>query len=107
MTINQAIGEKVHTLMWRQGVTQERMAVELGVTQAAISKKVRGKRPFSVEELLRTAVLLRTSISELLAGVKLPHLDSNQEPIGHSRLITPIGGRHRIPRKRTLRPVAA
>ena len=54
MTTNQEIGERVHLLLRRQSTPQEKLAEHLHISQAAISKKVRGNRPFSVDELLAT-----------------------------------------------------
>lgn len=95
-TVDQEIGERIHGLMWRQRVSQVRLAAALGVTQGAISKKVHGERPWFASELLDVARALNVHVSALLPGlddddpegasvmVPLPRLDSNQQPFGHS-----------------------
>lgn len=71
MTTNQAIGEQIHGVMWRKNVTQAQLAQVLGITQAAISKKVRGKRPFTIEELQVASDHLEVSTLELLGSAGL------------------------------------
>lgn len=58
MDVDQAIGESVHTLMWRQGITQTAMADALGLDQSALSRKLRGGRPWRASEVFAAAALL-------------------------------------------------
>lgn len=69
MTTNQAVGEKVHSLMWRKRISQQALAKALGTTQSSVSKKVHGARPFTLDELMTTATVLGVKPSELLADV--------------------------------------
>ena len=95
-TADQLIGERIHYLMWRRRLKQAELAARLGCTQAAISKKVHGERPWFARELLGVAEALDTQVSALLPTrdeleryddldrVPLPRLDSNQQPFDHS-----------------------
>lgn len=88
MTTNQVIGEAVHGYMWRLRISQEQLATALGITQAAVSKKVRGKRPFTVDELIAISEVLDTPVSKILAEVKGYGCSAN--PVGQSRSMRPV-----------------
>ncbi|WP_029926311.1 helix-turn-helix domain-containing protein, partial [Nocardia otitidiscaviarum] len=45
------IGERVHAVMWRLKMSQTDLAKKLGITQTALSHKLRGKRPFYAREI--------------------------------------------------------
>jgi len=74
--------------MWRTRVTQTRLAEVLGLDQSTLSKKLRGKRPWSVDELVRVAHVLGRPASFFLgepdlaatASSGLPRVDSNHQP---------------------------
>jgi transcriptional regulator with XRE-family HTH domain len=90
-TADQLIGERIHHLMWRQRISQTRLAAMLGMTQSALSKKVHGERPWFASELITVAKALNTQVSALLPSefdpdppaVPLPRLDLNQQPFDH------------------------
>lgn len=74
------IGENVHRLMWRNQDTQKSIGQMLGLTQSALSLKLRGKRPWFASEIDQLAKHYRKTRDELFT--QLLDLDSNQEPIG-------------------------
>lgn len=76
------VGENIYTLMRRAGMTQAQLAGELGIQQASLSLKIRGKRPWYLRELQRAASVLDTDVAALVA--MLPRLDSNQQPSGYA-----------------------
>ena len=80
MTADQIVGERFALVMFRKGISQTKLAPRLGMTQAALSNKLHGKRPWSLSELLTMASILDMPIEEVLA--ELPHMDSNHEPCG-------------------------
>jgi transcriptional regulator with XRE-family HTH domain len=90
-TADQLIGERIHHLMWRQRISQTRLAAMLGMTQSALSKKVHGERPWFASELIAVAKVLNTQVSALLPveidpdppAIPLPRLDLNQQPFDH------------------------
>jgi transcriptional regulator with XRE-family HTH domain len=77
MTIDAEVGKNLHLRMWQRGITQERLARRLGVTQATVSRKIKGRAPWTLTELYEAAAALGVEPGDLL-----PHLDSNQEPFG-------------------------
>ncbi len=52
--------------MARHDLTQAQLAERLGISQVAVSKRLRGVVPISVAELLRVAELLNVSAADLL-----------------------------------------
>lgn len=86
------IGRRVFHLMWDRRITQTQMGRVVGVGQGALSKKLRGERPWYTSELRSAADALNTTVGYLFGetenphpvggGSSLPGLDSNQEPAG-------------------------
>lgn len=70
--VNAQVGELVHSHMWRAKLTQTKLAQHLGVSQPAVAKKLRGERPFSIDELLAIAAYLNLPITELLPNAENP-----------------------------------
>ena len=60
------IGERVHAALWRARVTQTSAAEALGLDQAAVSRRLRGKTAWKVTEVLALADLLQVDLAELL-----------------------------------------
>jgi transcriptional regulator with XRE-family HTH domain len=75
VTVDEAVGQNLHMTMWRRGIPQTRLAERLGVTQGTLSRKLRGKSPWTLDEVYAAAAALGCDPKELL-----PHLDSNQKP---------------------------
>ncbi|MGW9345875.1 helix-turn-helix domain-containing protein [Streptomyces albidoflavus] len=78
--VNQRVGMNVHLIMMMRGKTQMELARVLGVTQSSASRRLSGLSPWTPDELEATAEFLNVSVGRLFE--ELPHLDSNQEPIG-------------------------
>ncbi|QFG10055.1 immunity repressor [Mycobacterium phage IdentityCrisis] len=66
-----AIGERVHTLMWRSGRTQKQLAAVLNVNQGSISNRLRGKTEWSAIDIAVTAAWLGVEPAELMPEVEL------------------------------------
>ncbi len=77
---DEIIGENVHRLMWRAGLSQSELAPQWGMTQASLSLKLRGKRPWFASEINAAAGHFRVTRDALF--LKLPDVDSNHEPAG-------------------------
>ena len=75
MTTDAYIGRQVHLLMWDRHLTNRATAAQLGISESALSRKVRGGRPWTVDEVLDIAEALNVPLERLL-----PHRDSNTEP---------------------------
>lgn len=50
MSIDAVVGERLHMQMWQRQIPQARLADRLGVTQGTLSRKLRGKSPWSLDE---------------------------------------------------------
>lgn len=70
--VNVLVGELVHQHMWRDKITQTQVAQALGVGQPAIARKLRGERPFTIDELLAVAAFLDRPITDLLPNAENP-----------------------------------
>ena len=62
---DRVIGATVHALMWRQRVTQRDIAGHLGIQQSAMSRKLRGTRPWLAAEVVAVAEVLGVPLAEL------------------------------------------
>lgn len=88
------VAANVRAELARLNVPQVRVAQALGLTQQAVSQKLGGHRPFTLDDLEVIAPLVGMSADELVGGGrtprplnpvgasvgKLPRLDSNQQP---------------------------
>jgi transcriptional regulator with XRE-family HTH domain len=99
------IGENVHQLMWRARVSQTQLALSLGMTQGALSRKVRGDRPWYADEIAGVAgyfhidiaalftpggaLTQKGPVTEVTGPNSLPELDSNQQPAGYKPALYP------------------
>lgn len=53
-------------------MTQGRLALALGLTQAAVSRKLSGERPWFAAELVDVAAVLNVSVGELFGELPAP-----------------------------------
>lgn len=93
---HEKVALEVRAWRGRFGMSQVEMADLLGIAQNGISRRLAGLTPFTLNELdtlaqhwgLRMAVLLGEeppSPDELaVAALRLPQLDSNQQPAGYT-----------------------
>ena len=96
LQISPLVAEEVRAWLGRRRITQTALARALGLSQPAVSNRLKGTTPFDVNELATTAQLLDIPLERLLgplmkmtpeelriaSEVRLPHLDSNQKPAG-------------------------
>lgn len=80
MNADQITGERVHILLRRRGIQQQELADILGLTQTSASRKILGKRSWTLDELLATARFLGVPVTELL-----PEDDYAPIPVGRGR----------------------
>ena len=64
-TTDQVIGENVHRLMWRAQESQSALAPRWGMTQASLSLKLRGRRPWFAAEIAAAARYFGVSVNAL------------------------------------------
>lgn len=93
------IGRRIFHLMWDRKITQTEMGRAMSISQATLSMKLRGKRPWYSTELRAAAEHLNTTVGYLFGeaenphpgaggGSSLPGLDSNQEPAGFKPVVS-------------------
>ncbi|WP_162238895.1 helix-turn-helix domain-containing protein [Microbacterium sp. Leaf320] len=68
MNADQITGELVHLAMRRRRVTQAALGDALGITQAAMGKKLYGRRSWTIDEVLAVADYFGVPVSEFLPG---------------------------------------
>lgn len=66
MSTDAYIGEQVHRRMWRLRLRQTELAPHLGMTQSALSRKLRGERAWSFDDVQTIAGLLGVDRDDLL-----------------------------------------
>ena len=68
MNADELTGERVHLLLRRGGIQQQALADVLGITQTSMSRKLLGKRSWTLDEVLATARFLSVQVADLLPG---------------------------------------
>ncbi|MDN4521409.1 helix-turn-helix transcriptional regulator [Mycolicibacterium austroafricanum] len=65
-SFDEQLGEAIHQVLWRRRIKQTQFGAEvLGITQSALSNKLRGKRPFTAQELSSIADALQLDLNKL------------------------------------------
>jgi transcriptional regulator with XRE-family HTH domain len=64
----QAVGQRLRALRLSQGMSQEKLAELLGITQSNVSGLERGVRSLTIHQVAKLASALRVSTDELLLG---------------------------------------
>lgn len=80
MNADQITGEKIHIIMRRRGMVQADIAPHLDIDQSSMSKKLYGKRSWTLDEILTVAKVLDVPVTELL-----PDADYEPNPSGRGR----------------------
>ena len=63
---NRRVSSEVKSWLGRRDLTQKDLAKVLGLSQGSLSFRMRGKTPWSIAELMKTAAWLEISLSQLL-----------------------------------------
>lgn len=72
------IGERIISLAEEKHWTMGKLADKLKITDGALSMKIRGKRPFSAEELLVIADTFDVTLDELIRGVETKNVTAHR-----------------------------
>jgi len=72
--VDAIIGENVHQLMWRARETQVKVSNMLGMTQSALSLKLRGRRPWFAGEIDAVAKHYSVPVGALFTPLSGPNL---------------------------------
>ena len=87
--LGREVGERIHAVMWRQKMSQTRLAPMLGLSQSVLSRKIRGDVPWWLAEVFTAAQVLRVSVGELLPPVPGPD-DDEPKPVVPATGIEPV-----------------
>lgn len=68
-TASRQAGGNVRAEMARQRISQATLGKRLGISQAAVSAKLLGKTPFTIDQLAAAADLLAVPLETLTEGV--------------------------------------
>ena len=81
---DEAFGRAVHMAMYDQRVTGRQLSQRTGIEQSLLSKKLRGKRPWSLGDTIAVADSLHVDLRDLLTSMwgdkGTPISDVNKEP---------------------------
>lgn len=64
--IRERVGNNVRAEMSRRRITQDQVAVELGISQPQVSKRILGEIAFDVVELEKLARLMKVPVEQFL-----------------------------------------
>ena len=93
------IGENIKTYRQKKGYTQEEVANRLHVTRQTISKWEKGQSVPDAEQLIKLAVILETTVSELLGTQAEGKEEPNQLAKELSRINTQLAIRNHRTRR--------
>lgn len=65
-TLDVIVGRKLHMMMWDRKISQTTLAARLGMTQSNLSKKLRGDRGWSLDELKAVSAEMHVKMASLL-----------------------------------------
>lgn len=68
LSMDEAIGRRVHQLLWERRLTSKWLATRLRIDPAGLSRRLRGERGWSTDEVYMTSVLLDVPIGFLFTG---------------------------------------
>ena len=79
MTANEAVGAKIDQLMFRSRTSRKDLADALGITGAAVSKKIYGQNRWALEELFDAADFFGVEVTDLLPR-RVSSLETGKAP---------------------------
>jgi transcriptional regulator with XRE-family HTH domain len=77
--VDELIGARVHSAMWRARVTQKQLAAALDVDQGSVSRRLRGRTAWKVSDVVAAARLCGVDMSELMP---------TRDELGHAGSLT-------------------
>ncbi|MFP7697080.1 helix-turn-helix domain-containing protein [Trueperella sp. LYQ143] len=75
LSVDSYIGERVHLWLRRRGHSQVELSEYLGMTQASVSRKMKGKTAWTATNIYHVAQFLQVSVSELFPSENAYRLD--------------------------------
>lgn len=76
-SLDAAVGRRVHMLMWDRRVTQTALGRTIGMDQSSMSKRLRGDRGWSLDDLRAVATALDTTIGYLVGETPAPTIPTD------------------------------
>ena len=73
------IGKRIDHLRTDKNLTLKKLAKKLYITDASLSMKMRGKRPFTIDELCTLSDIFNITLDELVRGVCSEQVDIHRE----------------------------
>jgi transcriptional regulator with XRE-family HTH domain len=77
--MRQRVSENVKVLMARRGVRQPQIMAILGMSQAAVSRRLNGQHPWDIDELERISEAFEVPVTELVWAPQSPRPDQPNE----------------------------
>lgn len=71
-SIDAAIGQRIERRLGLLGMTQWDLAARLGLTQATVSRKLHGQRPWFASELVTVAAVIGCAVGDLFGEQQRP-----------------------------------
>lgn len=65
---SQQVAGEVRALLARRRISGKQLAAHLGISQFAVSRRLRGETPFSIDELSCAAEFLGVPVEQLIAA---------------------------------------
>lgn len=85
-SLTMVVARNVRSLMAQRGVSQTQLAHAMGLSQTAVSKRLRGVTPFDTRDLQTISESFQVSPSALLEQTAwLPREDLNLQPAGNRK----------------------
>lgn len=72
-TLNQKVAQELNALRGRYGRTQADLAAAIDVSQSQMSKRLKGRVPFTLNDIERFAAYFGIKASDLLGYAESPH----------------------------------
>jgi DNA-binding Xre family transcriptional regulator len=66
--MDSVVGLRVHMVMWERGITQGQMVQWTGIDQSSFSKRLRGVRKWTLDEIMTICQVLDLTLGFLLLG---------------------------------------
>ena len=85
---NVRLGRNVRYIMGERGMSQVQLAVDLGLTESQVSRRLSGSVDWTADDIEKAARLLRVGIERLFT-LPLPEVDSNHQPAGSLLRLVP------------------
>lgn len=86
---NVRIGKNVRYIMGVREVNQVQLALELGLTESQVSRRITGSVDWTPSDIEKTARLLTVEIGRVFT-LELPDMDSNHEPTHFKSALTVV-----------------